>query len=50
MYRPIRAGGWGLTVPAAINAPGARSGSDYWYLDRSATGSAGQSAMIRGGS
>jgi hypothetical protein len=48
MFKPVRTGGWWVTVPAAVFiVPAARGGRDYWYLDRMCGGPGGQQIAIR---
>ena len=50
MFKPIRVGGGGMTIPAAqqLAGPG-RSGSDYWYLDRAGQDGKGQTTISTAG-
>jgi hypothetical protein len=35
MFKPVRAGGWVLTIPKAAGmGHAARGRNDYWFLDR----------------
>ena len=50
MFKPIRVGSGGVTIPAAQQGVGlGRSGRDYWYLDRAQGCQAGQAAIITAG-
>jgi hypothetical protein len=51
MFKPIRVGSGGVTIPAAQQSVGlGRSARDYWYLDRAGQGcQSGQTAIITAG-